>query len=333
MSEIFLKDRRGNNYAIKQDVLKLGRAIDNDIVLTDLSISRYHIALQPSNDGLLISNTGSDLGFYINNDFYMDTALAHSGDIIRIGREEFQVDIPTPMKSNDFGFTTHADDISRTNSLDINSARTKKIRIGVGLILVLMIGLALMPDPEENKASRNPTSTRPTEGLPTDSYTDMDVPRLGPQELTAEDLYKRGLRELSNGNNIRAVQYLQQSLVEDPSLVKADRTLEDTRVALKKQTETLIENSEKNYKDSRLALSRSQANQALNLLSEQIPGFSFQVQQKQRTLATQRLPVLSREQLYLDMACDQTPEVKLCERAVEILKRSRLKLGEENVLK
>ncbi len=334
MNPILLKDNRGNHYSIEKDVLKLGRAIDNDIVIPDLNISRYHIALQPTEAGLVVFNTGSDAGFYINNEWYMDSATAYSGDIIRVGQQEFQVEIPLPLKSEDFSFESSPQvNSSKTNSLDINSDRTKKIRIGIGLVVVLMFGLALLPDPEAENAARKPASTKETEGLPTDSYNDLDSPRLGPQELTAEDLYKRGMREVANNNHIRAIQYFQQSLVEDPSLVKSDRALEDTKTSLQRQTEKLVVDSEKNYQDSRLSLSRSQSNRALDLMSEQIPGFSFQVQQKQRTLATQRLPVLSREQLYLDMPCDQTPDKALCERAVEVLKRSRTKLGEENLLK
>lgn len=334
MNPILLKDNRGNHYSIEKDVLKLGRAIDNDIVIPDLNISRYHIALQPTEAGLVVFNTGSDSGFYINNEWYMDSATAHSGDIIRVGHEEFQVEIPLPLKSDDFSYdSVPPPNSSKTNSLDINSDRTKKIRIGIGLVVVLMFGLALLPDPEAEKAERQPASTQETQGLPIDSFSDLDTPRLGPQELTAEDLYKRGMREASNKNHIRAIQYFQQSLVEDPSLAKSNHALEDTRISLQRQTEELVESSEKNYKDSRLALSRSQSNRALDLMSEQIPGFSFQVQQKQRTLATQRLPVLSREQIYLDIPCDQTPDKALCDRAVEILKRSRTKLGEENILK
>lgn len=332
MNLVLLKDRRGNAYSLNKDILKLGRALDNDIIIPDLSISRYHLALQPTDSGLLVFNTGSEAGFYVNNEWFMDSALARSGDVIRVGHEEFWVDFQQPLSTEDFIYESPKAEISRTNSLDVSSSRTKKVRIGLGLVILLMVGLALMPDPEAEK-DRNPASVTPTQGLPTDSYTDMDVPRLGPQELTADDLYKRGMRELSTDNYLRAIQYFQQSLVEDPSLAKSDRALEDSKQLLQKQTEKLVLDSEKNFKDTRLTLSRAQANQALDLLSEQIPGFSFQVQQKQRTLATQRLPVLSREQIYLDLKCDQTPDVKLCERAVEVLKRSRIKLGEENVLK
>jgi hypothetical protein len=334
ISAIRLKDTHGKYYALAKDVIKLGRAIDNDIVIPDLNVSRYHIALQPTDSSLLVFNTGSDSGFYINNEWYMDSAVANSGDIIRIGQEEYQVEIPLIPKDAEYSFESPQHiHTSKSGNLDVTSKRTKNIRIALGLVFLAMVGLTFLPNPEAEKAERGPASITPTEGLPNDSFSDMDVPSHGPQELTAQDLYKRGMREVANNNHIRAIQYFQQSLVEDPSLSKSERALVDTKNSLQKQTEKLILDSEKNYKDTRLSLSRSQSIRALDLLSEQIPGFSFQVQQKQRTLATQGLPVLSREKLYLELPCNQTPDTELCERAVDVLKRSRTKLGEENILK
>lgn len=332
MNQVFLKDRKGNIFPISKDIIRIGRSLDNDIVYSDLSVSRYHLALQIMDNGILVSNTGTEAGFYINKNWYSDTAVAQSGDIIKMGNQEFLIEVPETIQTNDFTFTSQSSNQSGTSSLDVNSQKTKRIRIALVLVVILMFGLALLPEETPQKEPQAST-VAPTEGLPTDSYSDIDVPRLGPQELTAEDLYKRGTREFSNKNYIRAIQYFQQSLVEDPSLIKSEQALEDTKNELKKLTDKIVADAEKNYKDSRLSLSRAQANHALNLLSEQVPGFSFQVQQKQRTLATQRLPLVTREQVYLEMPCDQTPEEALCKRAVEILKRSRLKLGEENVLK
>ena len=136
-----------------------------------------------------------------------------------------------------------------------------------------------------------------------------------------------------NKNYIRAIQWYQQSVVEDPSLKKAQNALSDAETELKKEIVRKVEVSERNLLANRLQLARSQARQALDLISEQIPGYSFQVQQKQRSLASQKLPILSRDQLYLELTCDQTPDPAICKRGVEVLKRTRILLGEENVLK
>lgn len=333
MSEIYLKDKNGQVFLIQQSILKIGRALDNDIVLSDLSVSRYHLALQPQNEGLLISNTGSDSGFYLNDHWILDNAMAQSGDILRIGFEEFKVGMEEVASDQNFNFST-PQDLSQNVNLNVNS-RTQKIRVVLVLVVLMMVGTMLLPEEGVNKdvVPVSDNKDTPTQALPEESYSDQSTVRKGPQEVTADQIYGQGLRELSSGNTIRAIQYFQQSLVEDPSLSKARDALAESETLLKRKIETLVVEAEKNYSDGRLSLSRSQANQSLDLMSEQIPGFSFQVQQKQRSLATQRLPIFSREMIYLDMPCNQAPNENLCTRSVEIVKRTRLKLGEENVLK
>ena len=331
MSTIRIINQKGQSFDLLQEVLKVGRALDNDIVLSDPSVSRYHLALQPVSDGVVIYNTGSEAGFYINNEWHMDSARATGGDIIRIGTEEFTVDAPR-VEEISFDFNTSPES-SKASSLNMNS--NKKLR-GILILIVALMGVAILlkqgdETPEKNSAEKKGKQT--TQELPAESYSKNDVVKLGPQEITANDLYKQGNREMYNKNYIRAIQWYQQSLVEDPSLKKAQNALTDAEAELKKEIIRQVEISTKNLMENRLQLARSQARQALDLISEQIPGYSFQVQQKQRSLASQKLPIMTRDQLYLELPCDQTPDPAICKRAVEVLKRTRILLGEENVLK
>lgn len=330
MNPIRITSKKGQSFDLIQEVLKVGRAIDNDIVLTDPSISRYHLALQPVSDGVVIYNTGSESGFYLNNEWHMDSARAQGGDVIRIGSEEFIVDAPKAEEVS-FDFNTNPESAKAS---DLNLKSNNKMRSILILIVVLM-GIAIVL--QQNEEPKNETAAskkeKATQGLPAESYSNREVSKLGPQEITANDLYKQGNREMYNKNYIRAIQWYQQSVVEDPSIKKAQNALSDAETELKKEIIRKIEISEKNLMENRLQLSRSQARQALDLISEQIPGYSFQVQQKQRSLASQKLPILSRDQLYLELTCDQTPDPAICKRGVEVLKRTRILLGEENVLK
>ena len=330
MKPIRITSKKGQSFDLIQEVLKVGRAVDNDIVLTDPSISRYHLALQPVSDGVVIYNTGSESGFYLNNEWHMDSARAQGGDVIRIGSEEFTVDAPKAEEVS-FDFNTNPES-SKASDLNLNS--NNKMRSILILIVVLM-GIAIVLQQNEEPKSETAASKKEkaTQGLPAESYSNREVSKLGPQEITANDLYKQGNREMYNKNYIRAIQWYQQSVVEDPSLKKAQNALSDAETELKKEIIRKIEISEKNLMENRLQLARSQARQALDLISEQIPGYSFQVQQKQRSLASQKLPILSRDQLYLELTCDQTPDPAICKRGVEVLKRTRILLGEENVLK
>jgi hypothetical protein len=325
----------GQDYALHTEVIKIGRALDNDIILEDLSVSRYHLFLQSLGDSVVIQNTGSDGGFYVNKQWHLDKAYAKSGDIIQVGNVRLEVDLNDIKAAEGFGFI-YAESFNKPATLNIDS-KNKKIRvIALALIGAMFVGIHLMPEESDKAQNRTPAQEEQNLAagpLPNESYLENLPIRLGQQEITAEDYYNQGLREYDNKNYLRAIQYFQQSLVEDPSLNKSRGLLQDSENFLKRKTQELVLNSEKNFKDGRLRLSRSQANQALDLLSEQIPGFGFQTQKRQRTLATQRMPILSREEIYITLDCGQTPDENLCSRASEILKQSRIKLGEENKLK
>jgi pSer/pThr/pTyr-binding forkhead associated (FHA) protein len=330
MSFIRMTNRKGESFELTREVHKLGRAVDNDIIITDPSISRYHLALQPVSDGVIVYNTGSESGFYLNNEWHMDNAKAQGGDILRIGSEEFTIDAPRVEDVN-FNFNTTSDNSSTAN---LNLNPNKKLRTILFLVIGLMI-VAMFFQQNEESQSENASvkKQKPTKELPAESYSNFETPKLGPQEIAANDLYKQGNRELSNKNYIRAIYWYQQSLLEDPSLTKAQNALKDTEAQLKNEIIDKVEKSEKNLLENRLQLARAESLQALDLISEQISDYSNEIQQKQRSLANQKLPTLSRDQLYLDIPCDRAPDTPICKRAVEVLKRARILLGEENVLK
>jgi pSer/pThr/pTyr-binding forkhead associated (FHA) protein len=330
MSLIRITNRRGQSFELSQEVHKLGRAVDNDIVLADPSISRYHLALQPISDGVIIYNTGSEAGFYLNNEWHMDNAKAQGGDILRVGSEEFTIEAPK-IEDINFNFNTTPDN---SNSAALNVNPNNKLRTILFVVIGIMIIAIFFQKSEENKKeSAAEKKEKPTKELPSESYSNIESPKLGPQEIAAYDLYKQGNRELSNKNYIRAIYWYQQSLLEDPSLTKAEYALKDTEAQLKNEIINIVEKSEKNLLENRLQLSRAESLQALDLISEQISDYSNEIQQKQRSLANQKLPTLSRDQLYLDIPCERAPDTNICKRAVEVLKRARILLGEENVLK
>lgn len=330
MSLIRIINRKGESFELTREVHKLGRALDNDIILTDSSISRYHLALQPISDGIIVYNTGSESGFYINNEWHMDNAKAQGGDILRVGSEEFTVEAPR-VEDVHFNFDTPPENSSNAN---LNLNQNNKLRIILFIIIGLMAVAFLMQQNEEGlneNASSN--KEKPTKELPAESYSELENPKLGPQEIAAKDLYNQGNRELNNKNYIRAIYWYQQSVLENPSLTIAHNALKDAEAQLKNEIINKVEKSEKNLLENRLQLSRAESIQALDLISEQISDYSNEIQQKQRSLANQKLPTLSRDQLYLEIPCERAPDTAICKRAVEVLKRARILLGEENVLK
>ena len=330
MSFIRIINKKGEAFELNREVHKLGRALDNDIVLTNPSVSRYHLALQPVSDGVIIYNTGSESGFYLNNEWHMDNAKAQGGDTLRVGSEEFSIDAPRSEEIS-FDFNTNPES-SNSTKLDLN--KKNKLR-PILILLVFLMGIAIVMQKNDEAKNNEVTANKekPTKDLPSEAYSNLEVKKLGPQEITANDLFNQGNRELINKNYIRAIQWFQQSLTEDPSLTKAQNALNDAQAELKNEIISKIERSEKNLLDNRLQLARAEARQALDLVSELISNYNFEIQQKQRSLASQKLPMLSRDQIYLELPCDRAPDVTICKRGVEVLKRSRILLGEENVLK
>jgi pSer/pThr/pTyr-binding forkhead associated (FHA) protein len=70
-------------FPIKTRVVRIGRKFDNDLVLQDLSISRYHAEIQYDGDRFLLVDLNSSGGTFLNNQRVEKTIL-YSGDIISL---------------------------------------------------------------------------------------------------------------------------------------------------------------------------------------------------------------------------------------------------------
>ncbi|MCM6777324.1 FHA domain-containing protein [Nocardia sp. CDC159] len=75
----------GRTAPIPQGGLRIGRMTDNDLVLDDPKVSRYHAHVQPSRAGLLIRDLQSANGIYVNDRRIDSGAMLTDGDAIRIG--------------------------------------------------------------------------------------------------------------------------------------------------------------------------------------------------------------------------------------------------------
>src|SRR5215467_12154631 len=71
-------------------VLRIGRAPDNDVVISDLSVSRYHAELRRVGDSYQIADLDSHNGTFVNGQRVM-TAPLTEGDILGIGPSTFRL--------------------------------------------------------------------------------------------------------------------------------------------------------------------------------------------------------------------------------------------------
>jgi ABC transport system ATP-binding/permease protein len=70
--------------AVRTGVTSIGRAPDNDVVITDVLASHYHATLVPTAQGIQLEDVGSMNGTFVNGQRVKDAVL-HEDDVVTIG--------------------------------------------------------------------------------------------------------------------------------------------------------------------------------------------------------------------------------------------------------
>lgn len=84
-----LVDTTGKSFPIAMGKeTKIGRALDNDIVLGDSSVSRHHAAIESTNGSFRLRDLGSQNGTFVRGERVSDAALKN-GDPVRVGDASF----------------------------------------------------------------------------------------------------------------------------------------------------------------------------------------------------------------------------------------------------
>ena len=84
-----LVDESGKSYPVKVgSETRIGRSLDNDIVIGHSSVSRHHAAIQAQNGGIRVRDLGSQNGTFVAGDRVSDAALKN-GDAVRVGEVSF----------------------------------------------------------------------------------------------------------------------------------------------------------------------------------------------------------------------------------------------------
>ncbi len=92
-------------FPLKGEVVKIGRAGDNTVVVADHSVSKTHAAIYPLEGKLVVRDLGSRNGTYVNGERVTEHALGPN-DEVRIGTSRFRLaDTPPPAKDEETGRT------------------------------------------------------------------------------------------------------------------------------------------------------------------------------------------------------------------------------------
>lgn len=85
----FLSDPSGNEHLLDKDVTRMGREVENEIVIVDKRSSREHALIHREGRKLMLEDQGSTNGTYLNGERLQNPIQLRDGDQIRIGDIEF----------------------------------------------------------------------------------------------------------------------------------------------------------------------------------------------------------------------------------------------------
>src|SRR4051812_28111269 len=80
----------GRHIEAPEDRVTIGTAMTNDLVLTDPTVSRFHLELTTAEDGVLVRDLGSRNGTWLNGTA-IERARVPSGTVLTVGRSHFRI--------------------------------------------------------------------------------------------------------------------------------------------------------------------------------------------------------------------------------------------------
>jgi Zn-dependent protease with chaperone function len=85
-------------YTLRRRMTRIGRNSENDVVLNSERVSRYHAEIACRDDVFLIVDKGSRNGIWVNRQRVKNSTEIKSGDVIRIGRQDFTFIVREELK-------------------------------------------------------------------------------------------------------------------------------------------------------------------------------------------------------------------------------------------
>lgn len=80
-----LKDRELSRVPILRRVTKVGRDADNDVVIDNIGVSRYHATVEYDGDRFVVKDAGSENGIFVNGQLIGRHRL-NNGDEVQVGK-------------------------------------------------------------------------------------------------------------------------------------------------------------------------------------------------------------------------------------------------------
>ncbi len=101
---ITLDSKIVDKFVLKPDITAVGRAKDNDIVINNPSVSRYHLFIQRKDGKVKLKDLGSGNGVYVNG-VKVEEAIITEDDLVLIGKFILKLEVEedsTIRRQSDF---------------------------------------------------------------------------------------------------------------------------------------------------------------------------------------------------------------------------------------
>ena len=135
----------GKNIEITKDEILAGRSLDNDFVISDISVSRKHFKIKKEGDRFIISDMGSGNGIKVNGSKTTSATLS-DGDIISVGARQIKFEILNPELKPKF----QAQRVTKQNLQPVydvedddepSAKKGSSTGILIAIIVILLIGI------------------------------------------------------------------------------------------------------------------------------------------------------------------------------------------------
>ena len=90
----YLSDPSGQEHRLKNDITRMGRAVENEIVVLDKRSSREHAFIRREGRKVILEDQGSTNGTYLNGERLLNPVQLRDGDQVRIGDVAFTFNDP-----------------------------------------------------------------------------------------------------------------------------------------------------------------------------------------------------------------------------------------------
>lgn len=238
----------GKQIALTADTLHFGRALDNDVVLDDPMVSRYHAHLTYEEGYFYLIDLNTPNGTSVNKKKILNQRLQH-GDVIQIGKSVFRFLLEKSAETRVTPFTQKGppqqERITPAESPSFGNRRGLKKYLplflgGFGLLFLIWLMWPKsepLPLMKEEKAE-SPITERYT------TWPDNQKEAFLINKEKADGFYNSGYREYMAKNYLRALDDFKAALELYP-----DHRL--ARIYLDKTEAAVTEEIEKNYKSAR----------------------------------------------------------------------------------